>query len=124
MTNVPHPAAVSRTPPHASIAGRPAPALLGNRSGLRGAVSANRAEIAMLEADWVAAAEADAAPDQDKGVRRDDRSTWNKAVWDRYLAAAEAMEPSFKPRIKRLLREIDHLERLLAMPETTTAIVS
>lgn len=46
----------------------------------------------------------------------DDRSTWDKATWSRYLAAA-AHEPDFKPQIMRFLRKINSIETLLAMPE-------
>ena len=50
----------------------------------------------------------------------DDRATWDTATWNRYLAAAETCEPVFKPRIRRLLVEIENLEKLLVMPEGRT----
>ena len=65
---------------------------------------------------WVTAAEADAVRNTIRDVRIDDRGTWDKATWSRYLAAASVHELDFKPRIRRLLREIDSLEKLLAMP--------
>jgi hypothetical protein len=93
------------------------PPLSGNRTALREAVTAKRAQMAAIEAAWVAAAEIDMARHLGHGVRADDRSTWDRATWSRYLAAAEAHEPDFKPRIRRLLTEIESLERLLASPE-------
>jgi hypothetical protein len=92
--------------------------LTGNREPLRRALAEKRAALAGLEVDWVAAAEAEAAGGAGRQVRIDDRSTWDKATWTRYLAAAATHEPVFKPRIMRLLSEIDSLEALLARPET------
>jgi hypothetical protein len=46
----------------------------------------------------------------------DDRETWDRATWDRYLAAASRHEPDYMPRIRRLLGEIDNIEKLLALP--------
>ncbi len=109
------PAAAVCTPP-ASHPSRSLPALFGHRSRLREALATKRAEMAGLEAAWVAASEADAAPAKNQSFRMDDRSTWDRATWDRYLAAAATYEPDYKPRIMRLLREIDSLEKLLAMP--------
>ena len=107
-------------PPLASALSSPSPTatppLLGNRQRLRDTLAAKRAAVAALEAAWVAAAEADAARGISRGVRVDDRSTWDKTTWSRYLAAASAHEPDFKPRIMRLLREIENLEKLLGMP--------
>ena len=65
---------------------------------------------------WVAASEAEAARSDSRSVRIDDRSTWDKATWDRYLAAALSMEPDFRPQIGRNVREIESLEKLLATP--------
>ena len=95
--------------------------MLGNGTSLTASLAAKRAAVASLEAAWVAAAEADAARTNTRNVRMDDRSTWDRATWDRYLTAASNHEPDYKPRIKRLLREIDNLEALLAMPEARVA---
>lgn len=124
MTHVSQTAGVRRVPTHGSIAARPQPSLLGNRASLRAAVAAKRAQISALETDWVTAAEADAGRQASKGVRMDDRATWDGVIWARYLAAAEAFEPAYKPKIKQLLREIDSLERLLDMPTGTNAVAS
>ena len=110
------PTAVRRASRPASLTARSLPALLGDRSRLREALATKRAQVVSLEAAWVAASEADAARAGNRNVRMDDRSTWDKATWDRYLLTAAAThEPDFKPRIMRLLREIDSLEALLAM---------
>ncbi|MBV8914131.1 MAG: hypothetical protein JOZ05_13965 [Acetobacteraceae bacterium] len=94
----------------------PLPSLLGERAPLRTAIAAKRAHIAQLEAAWVAAAEAELARHPRHGIRIDDRATWDRETWTRYLAAAEACEPEFKPRIKRLLDEIGATAHLLAAP--------
>lgn len=91
-------------------------ALLGDRSRLRSALVAKRSALARLEAAWVAAAEADIAPGRGRGVHMDDRATWGRATWDRYLAAASKHEPDYMPRIRRLLGEIENVEKLLALP--------
>lgn len=93
------------------------PPLIGNRTRLRDALAQKRAAVAALEARWVTASERDAARETNRHVRMDNRSTWDKATWSRYLAAAAAHEPDFMPQIARLLREIDSIETLLAMPE-------
>ncbi|HME02419.1 MAG TPA: hypothetical protein VKG38_05250 [Solirubrobacteraceae bacterium] len=96
------------------------PPLLGDRRRLQDALAARRAAMQRLEADWVAACEADAAHGRGGHVRMDDRSTWDAATWNRYLAAAERHEPTFKPRIRQLLIEIENLQKLLAMPAART----
>ena len=98
--------------------------LLGDRLPLRGALATKRAALAALEAAWVTAAEADAVRNSSRDVRMDDRGTWDKATWSRYLAAASAHEPDFKPRIGRQLREIDSLEKLRVVPSAPIAHVS
>jgi len=119
MTHLPRGGGQTLAPPPVNRAPTPTPPLLGNRQRLRDALAAKRAGVTALEAAWVAAAEADAARATSRDVRIDDRGTWDKATWARYLAAAAAHEPDFKPRIMRLLREIDSLEKLLAMPGAT-----
>jgi hypothetical protein len=88
---------------------------------LRSAPLAKRATIARLETAWVAAAEADAAVGRSRDVRMDDRETWDRADWDRYLAAASKHEPDYLPRIKRRPGEITNIEKLLALPSGTAA---
>jgi hypothetical protein len=85
-------------------------------SFLRETLASNRAAVARLEADWVATAEADLRRSVGGRIRVDNRETWDKATWDRYLTAAAAHEDEFKPRIMRLLRDIDGLEAQLSAP--------
>ncbi len=92
-------------------------AIAGNRQPLIERLTALRADIAAIEAAWVAAAEQDLVRNLPRAVRIDDRATWDRATWDRYLAAATAAEPEFKPRLRRLHQQIDSIERLLAAPE-------
>lgn len=114
------PAEAARAAPQPlSRARSPLPSIAGNRAPLHRAITAKRAIIAQLEAAWIAAAEADVARHLRHGVRIEDRGTWDRETWTRYLAAAEAWEPAFKPRIRRLLCETDNLERLLTSPTCT-----
>ena len=115
MTHSSPAAALRRAPQRASLNSPSLPALLGDRSRLRQALADRHAAIAAIEVTWVAASEADAAQHASRDVRMDDRSTWDHATWDRYLVAASKHEPDYKPRIMRLLREAESLERLLAM---------
>ncbi len=121
MTHLSLAAPARDAPPHASTPPADFTALLGDRSRLRSALENKRISITMLESDWVAAAEADAAVGRGRTVRMDDRETWDRPTWDRYLAAASKYEPDYMPRIKRLLGEIDNLLKLLALPSEATA---
>ncbi len=98
------------------------PPLTGNLAQLRAALGDKRALIDRLEAEWVAAAERQIAKHLPKHIRIDDRATWDGPTYARYLTEAEKIEPEFKPRIKRLLGEIDSLERLLS-PSTHGAAI-
>ena len=64
----------------------------------------------------VAACENAAARGAARTVRLDDRATWDRAMWQRYLDAAARLEPDYGPAMRRLYLEIDQLERLLALP--------
>ena len=111
------PAEAARAAPQSISGARsPFPGLAGNRAPLQQAIAAKRARMAQLEAAWVAAAELELARHPRHGVRIEERSTWDGETWTRYLAAAEACEPEFKPSIRRLLDEIAATERLLAAP--------
>jgi hypothetical protein len=56
------------------------------------------------------------SPGADRGVLIDDRETWGRAMWQRYLATATQIEPDIMPEMLRLLSEIDRLQRLLMLP--------
>ncbi len=121
MTHLSPPATPRHVPPSATAAPPAFAALLGDRGQPLRALRDKRAAIARLEAAWVAAAETDAAAGRRSGVRMDDRETWDRATWDRYLTAASRHEPDYMPRIQRLLREIDNIETLLALPSGPAA---
>lgn len=100
---------------------RPVPALCRahpsfSRLYLQQAIADRRARYAALEAALVAACEREAAHGADRTAHLGDRGTWDRAMWDRYLAAAVRREPDFMPAMWRLLDEIGRLERLLALP--------
>jgi hypothetical protein len=116
MTDPSPAATMRRALPPASTTSPSFTALLGDRGRLRSALLDKRATIAWLETAWVAAAETDAAIGRARTVRMDNRETWDRATWDRYLAAASRHEPDYMPRIRRLLGEIDNIEKLLALP--------
>ena len=48
----------------------------------------------------------------------DDRETWDRASWRRTLDAATRLEPAYGPPTRRLLQEIDQLNRLMALSLT------
>jgi len=64
----------------------------------------------------VAACEKEAARGRSSAIRVDDRETWDRPMWTRYLAAAARLEPGYGPEMRQLLREIDQLTRLIELP--------
>ena len=54
-------------------------------------------------------------------IRIDDRATWDRAAWNRYITAVTQLEPDFMPEMLRLTREIERLERLVALPAAPSA---
>jgi hypothetical protein len=97
--------------------------LLLDRSRLRDAVAVRRQRLAEREADLVAACEKAAAHGAGRHIRIDDRATWDRAAWNRYITAATQLEPDFMPEMLRLIREIERLERLAALPASPQASV-
>ncbi len=79
-------------------------------------ITARRRQLAELESELVAACEAAAAKQAPRAVRLDDRATWDKPMWHRYLAAAARLEPEYGPAMRRLFQEIDQLGRLAELP--------
>lgn len=91
---------------------------------LRQAIRDRRARLAAIETSMVAACERDAARGLPHGVRIDDRETWDKSTWDRYLAAAIRCEPNYMPAMLRILNEIEQLERLMQLPPRSSVIAA
>lgn len=98
--------------------------ITGNLAHLRTALTDKRALVARLEAEWVAAAEVQLARHLSKHIRIDDRGTWDGPTFSRYMLEAERIEPEFKPRIKRLLGEIDALDRMMSPSPTAVRLVA
>jgi hypothetical protein len=92
-----------------------------DRHQLRGVIAARCAALGALEAEMVSKCEEAAAKAAPRGVRLDDRTTWDRAMWERYLSAAAAMESDYLPQMLRLHAEIDRLERLLLLPPAPEA---
>ena len=95
--------------------------LLLDRSRLREAIAVRRQRLAEREADLVAACERAVAHGAGRHIRVDDRATWDRAAWNRYVGTATRLEPDFMPEMLRLIREIERLERLAALPVTSQA---
>ncbi len=83
---------------------------------LREAIAVRRQRLAEREAELVAACEKAAAHGAGRHIRIDDRATWDRAAWNRYVDAATQLEPDFMPEMLGLIREIERLERLVAIP--------
>ena len=90
---------------------------------LREAIAARRAQLANLEAAIVADCEREAGHGISRAVRIDDRTTWDKATWSRYLTAAARPEPDYLPQMLRPFNESDGLERVVALPAPQSSIV-
>nr|WP_294516543.1 hypothetical protein [uncultured Rhodopila sp.] len=87
-----------------------------DRNHLVSGIASRRRRLADLEAAMAASCEAAAARGAPRGIRVDDRATWDRAMWQRYLDAAARLEPDYGPLMRLLLREIDRLQRLLDLP--------
>jgi hypothetical protein len=87
-----------------------------DRNILRHGIAARRHRLAELETSMAEACERAAMRGACRNVRMDDCKTWDKATWQRYLEVAARLEPDYLPRMRRLLRDIDRFERLLALP--------
>ena len=91
------------------------------RNRLREAIAVRRQHLAEREADLVAACENAVAHGAGRHIRLDDRTTWDRAAWNRYLGTATRLEPAFMPEMLRLIRDIERLERLAALPAASQA---
>ena len=87
-----------------------------DRSRLREAIGVRRQRLAEREADLVTACEKAVAQGAGWHIRLDDRTTWGRAAWNRYIETATRLEPAFMPDMLRLIRDIERLERLAALP--------
>lgn len=114
MLSASQPAAHKPAPPHRHL----------DRDHLRIGVAHRREMLAGLEMTMVTVCEAAAARSATRGVRIDDRATWDRPMWARYLDAAAQLEPEHGPPMRRLFREIDHLERLIACRSRRSADVT
>ena len=96
--------------------GQPASARHLDRNHLVSGIVSRRGRLADLEAAMAASCEAAAIRGAPRAIRVDDRGTWDRAMWQRYLDAAARLEPDYGPLMRRLLQEIDRLQRLLDLP--------
>jgi len=94
-----------------------------DRRQLRDAIAVRRQRLAEREADLIAACERAVAHSAGRHIRVDDRATWDRAAWNRYVGTATRLEPDFMPEMLRLIREIERLERLAALPASPQASV-
>ena len=92
-----------------------------DRSRLREAIAVRRQRLAEREADLVAACEKAVAHGAGRHIRLDDRATWDRAAWNRYVGTTTQLEPEFMPEMLRLIRDIERLERLAALPAASQA---
>ncbi|MBN8900420.1 MAG: hypothetical protein J0H57_05240 [Rhodospirillales bacterium] len=80
---------------------------------MQAAITAKRADIAIIESDWADASERAVARSAGRnGLAA--RETWDRSTWTRYLDAAAACPDRYLPRLRRLYAEIARLERLQA----------
>src|SRR5215469_5204412 len=92
-----------------------------DRDRLREAIAVRRQRLAECEADLVATCERAVAYGAGRHIRLDDRTTWDRAAWSRHIGTALRLEPEFMPEMLRLIRDIERLERLAALPATSQA---
>lgn len=92
-----------------------------DRQHLNDLISDRRATLSALEMEMVGRCEEAAARAAPRTVRLDDRGTWDRAMWARYLSAAATLEPDYMPRMLRLHAEIERLERIGLLPPAPEA---
>jgi hypothetical protein len=93
-----------------------------DRSRLREAIAVRRQHLAEREADLVAACEKAVAHHRaGRQIRVDDRTTWDRAAWNRYIETATQLVPAFMPEMLRLIRDIERLERLATLSAASQA---
>ena len=87
-----------------------------DREVLRLGVALRREALARLQEEMVAACEAAAGLGDPRTCAPDDRVSWDRGAWRRYLDEAARSESIHGPRMRRLRDEIARLERLLDLP--------
>ena len=92
-----------------------------DRGRLREAIAGRRQRLTEREAALVAACENAVAHGAGRHIPLDDRTTWDRAAWNRYVGTATRLEPEFMPEMLRLIRDIERLERLAALPAASLA---
>jgi hypothetical protein len=75
-------------------------------------VARRRVRLAELETEMIAACEAMALGPRPQTRAGFEREHWDRATWQRYLAAAMRLEATYGPPMRRLRQEIGQLERL------------
>ena len=97
------------------------PSLGIDRHHLGAVIATRRAALSAIEMEMAAKCEEVAARAASRHVRPDDRSTWDRGMWDRYLSAATTLEPDYMPQMLRLHAEIERLERISLLPAAPEA---
>ena len=87
-----------------------------SRAMIHAGISLRQAALDALEAELVSDCEAAAGLGNPELSAVDNRASWDRAAWGRYLAAAVQVEARYGPRMRRLHADIEHLERLLHLP--------
>ena len=75
-------------------------------------IGRRRAALAALVAEMITACEAEALGARSRTGAPADHVGWDRATWNRFLAAAMWLEAEYGPRMRRLRQEIGQLERL------------
>lgn len=78
-------------------------------------IARRRARLSELEAEMIAACEATARGTRPRTSSSLKREHWDRATWQRYLAAAMRLEAAYGPPMRRLRQEIGQLERLMTL---------
>ncbi len=84
-------------------------------NALAHAIAARQRALADTEQRMVAACEAAAARGAAPEVNIADRGTWDRATWNRYLAAATRLEPEYGPTLRQLHSDIAKFNRLMKL---------
>ena len=87
-----------------------------DRASLLAGVNSHKRAILDLEIEMVAACEHAALQGAGRDVTIEDRDTWDRAMWHRYLAEATRLEPVYGPRMKHHYQSVDRLNHLMTMP--------